>query len=177
MGGLSKDPEKRARQLANLKPPTPAPKGHQRGLKHGAHAPVPPARLDAKTEAIYAELAGDAPVRGPDGELPRYDRHAVLMLADCLCRLDGIREWLGPRSVVSRKGRVRSVVRHEARLRREAREWMDELGMTPRSRAKLGVDLARTADLATAMSEPDPERRRRLMADAGLDVEGEDDDD
>jgi len=40
--------------------------------------------------------------------------------------------------------------------------------MTPRSRARLGLDLARTTDLATAMSESDPDRRARLLAEAGF---------
>lgn len=49
---------------------------------------------------------------------------------------------------------------------------LERLGMTPAGRARLGLDLARTADLATAMSEPDPERRAALMAEAGI-VEGD----
>jgi hypothetical protein len=40
--------------------------------------------------------------------------------------------------------------------------------MTPRSRAKLGVDLAGVVDVATAISEPDPNRRAELMREAGL---------
>jgi hypothetical protein len=45
---------------------------------------------------------------------------------------------------------------------------MKELGMTPASRAKLGLNLAKTVDLATALSHPDPERRAELMREAGL---------
>ena len=45
--------------------------------------------------------------------------------------------------------------------------------MSPRARAALGVDLARTVDLSTAMSEPDPDRRARLEAEAGVPLEEE----
>ena len=54
-------------------------------------------------------------------------------------------------------------------MRREASDYLDALGMTPRSRAKLGLDLVRAApDMATIMSEPDPERKRALAAEAGV---------
>ncbi len=53
-------------------------------------------------------------------------------------------------------------------------DQLDALGMTPRSRAKLGLDLARAADLATAMSEPDPVKRERLLREAGV-VDAEED--
>ena len=45
--------------------------------------------------------------------------------------------------------------------------------MTPAARARLGLDLARTVDAATAMSHPDPVERERLMAEAGLTGEEE----
>lgn len=38
MSPLSKDPRKRARQLANLRPAPPAPEGHTRSLVHGGRA-------------------------------------------------------------------------------------------------------------------------------------------
>jgi len=49
----------------------------------------------------------------------------------------------------------RSLVYYEASLFREARELMDALGMTPRARAALGLDLARTQqfDLARHWQE------------------------
>jgi hypothetical protein len=45
---------------------------------------------------------------------------------------------------------------------------LDKLGMNPRSRAALGADLARTVDLATAMSERDPAKRQDLLRQAGV---------
>ena len=55
-----------------------------------------------------------------------------------------------------------------------ASDYLDALGMTPQSRAKLGLDLARTTDLATAMSEPNDDRRAELLREAGIDEEDSD---
>jgi hypothetical protein len=57
----------------------------------------------------------------------------------------------------------------------EVGDWLDSLGMTPRSRARLGADLVRTVSMADAMSEPDPERHRQLMREAGVPLDGNDD--
>lgn len=65
-------------------------------------------------------------------------------------------------------GNPRPVLDVEARLRREALDYAEALGMTPRSRARLGLDLVRTVDMATAMSELDPDRRREQLREAGL---------
>jgi hypothetical protein len=40
-------------------------------------------------------------------------------------------------------------------------------------RARLGLDLARGIDLASAMSEPDDERRAELLRQAGVEDEGD----
>jgi hypothetical protein len=44
----------------------------------------------------------------------------------------------------------------ETKLRREAAEYLDALGMTPKSRARLGVDLVRARDLAQEWSNSEP---------------------
>ena len=43
--------------------------------------------------------------------------------------------------------------------------------MTVPSHMRSGFDAARTIDLASAMSEPDDERRAELLREAGLDEE------
>lgn len=45
------------------------------------------------------------------------------------------------------------MVELETRLRREALDLAESLGMTPRSRAKLGVDVQRGFDLAQHWAE------------------------
>jgi Phage terminase, small subunit len=173
VSGLSKDPAKRAAQLANLDRSARLPAaGEKRALSHGAFAQVAAERMEQRERAIYEALAADAPLRDGAGELPRHDAVAVTLLAQCLARLDDVAANVRDFGVLEqrgkRKGQVRPAAEHEARLRREAARYLDALGMTPKSRAALGLDLARTVDLATAMSEPDAERRSRLMSDAGV---------
>ncbi len=164
-GGGARNP----RSLINLKRGgNPALGGNRHGLTHGGYARVLPEVLDAKTAEVVAALSKDAPLRAPDGTLPAADTVVVRLFAEALCRLDSvaadIREhgWKDCKS-----GDPRPVAEYERRLRQEALHFAEALGMTPASRARLGLDLTRTVDLATAMSHPDPHRRRELMRDAG----------
>lgn len=186
---MSSDPEKRARQLANLKgPPPPPEKGNQRAKLHGGYASVATERLAEKEREVYDALAADAPVRAADGSLPAADAAAVSLLAKTLCRLEDVGSWLEEYGPVDtrrhHKGRKKAtgarakrkrksvdplrVVAMEDRLISRSHELLDALGMTPRSRAKLGLDLARQVDLADAMSDPDPERRAAKLREAGI---------
>jgi len=156
MAGLSSDPRRRSRQLANLRrggaPPAPA--GNQRHKTHGAFAVIAAARLETKTREVFDALAQDAPLRDKDGGLPREDTVAVLMLAKALCRLEDVEQYLTLNGLVDGEGEIRPAVDHERRLRAEVGDALDALGMTPRARAKLGLDVARAAEfsLAQAMS-------------------------
>src|ERR1700722_4020261 len=138
--------------------------------KHSAHAEILPARVSEKARAVAAEIAVAAPVRASDGGLPVHDQEIVKMLATVLCRLDSLGEWLDKNGTLDRRGKPRSAANWERRLQSQALRFMKELGLTPSSRAKLGLNLAKTADLATAMSHPDPIERQRLLAEAGLDI-------
>lgn len=151
---LSPDPRKRARQLANLSPRPPAPPvGNRRAVTNGGYAAVAVERLDAKAREVYEALAADAPLRGPGGELPAADAPQVRLLAECLCRIDDLAAYLCDRGLLDSEGAVRPAVELEGRLRREAADHLDALGMTPRSRAKLGLDVARGRDLAMEWAE------------------------
>jgi hypothetical protein len=75
----------------------------------------------------------------------------------------GYLDEFGKRRERTRELRV-TVLELESRLRPEASDYLDALGMTSKSRAKLGLDLQRTVDLATAMSEPDPSGARSSCA-------------
>ncbi len=185
--------------MSSRRPPPPE-KGNQRGLTHGAYAQLAPLRLDDKARHVFDALAADAPVRGPDGGLPPADAVAVRMLADVLCRLEDLNAWIAEQGIVNTRrydsdnrktrrqanrkakaGRKRKrmdplrVVALEDRLWGRAQSLMEQLGMTPRSRAKLGLDMVRATDLATAMSEENPQRRAELLREAGvIDVESTD---
>lgn len=174
--GLSSDPGKRARQLSNLKPgATAAPTDNRLAVTHAGYAAVAAERLDAKVREVFDALAADAPLRGIDGGLPRSDAAQVRLAAECMCRLDSIAEYVAAMGIFDPEtGAIRPALALETRLRREAADHLDALGMSPRSRARLGLDLARTVDLATAMSEPDTEARRAMLQQIGL-IGGDDD--
>ena len=168
---LSGDPTARERQLANLVPGArTAEPGNQRAVTHGAYAAIARERLDTKMREVFDALAGDAPLREADGSLPAADALVVELLAETLCRRENLRQHLadyGWRDQATKEPKT-ALLDLERRLRKEAATYADQLGMTPRSRARLGLDLVRTVDLSRAMSEPDPDKRRALMAEAGF---------
>lgn len=151
---LSRNPQRRAAQLANLKPGArTAPVGNVRALRHGAYATVARDRIDVKVREVFDALAADAPLRDRDGGLPAADGAAVRLAAEVLCRLDNVSDFLARRGIEDDKGELRTTVLDiEGRLRREAADHLDALGCTPRARARLGLDVARAEafDLAKA---------------------------
>lgn len=159
MSPLSADPVKRARQLGNLqrgggRPLSPE---HRPALRHGAYATIAADRLDAKAREVFDALAADAPLR-ERGELPAADGAVVRLAAEALCRLDSVSDYLARRGIEDEKGQLRAgVLEVEGRLRREASDHLEALGMSPRSRARLGVDVARAQafDLAQHWAEQD----------------------
>jgi phage terminase small subunit len=146
---LSSHPAARASQLANLRR---APAGNQRAVSHGGYAALARDRLEVKVREVYDALAEDAPLRDADGGLPAQDSTVVTLLAECLCRLEDVTANIRDCGVFQargkHKGTVRPAVELESKLRREAAGYLDSLGLTPKSRAGLGLDLARTRDLA-----------------------------
>jgi hypothetical protein len=155
---LSSDPDKRAKQLANRRNAPPAPKGHKRSVKHGGRATPEPRRQ----AALEAQICDALPVRGPDGGPPVHDLIAVRLLAIALCRLETCTAYVTKHGQFFKGGRVRPAVELEDKLAARVSSLADKLGMTPTSRAKLGLDLARTqVDLATLMSDATEARRTR----------------
>lgn len=159
MSPASSDPQRRARQLANLrKGGTVAPAGNRRAVRHGAYAVVAAARLDVKAREVYEALAHDAPLRDAVDELPAADGAAVRLAAEVMCRLDDLSAWLAAHGWLDANDQPReSLLDLERRLRGEAADHLDSLGMTPRARARLGLDVARAAgfDLAAQWAEDD----------------------
>lgn len=146
---LSSDPEARRRQLANLRPGArTAPPGNTRALRHGGYAEIARERIEERVAELLDALAADAPLRDPSGELPAPDAAIVHLLATALCRLESVERYLSAHGYLTDTGDVRPAADLAARLRREAADYLDALGMTPRSRARLGLDLSRGFDLA-----------------------------
>lgn len=151
MSPLSGDAEARGRQLANLRPGArPAPQGNARARTHGGYAVIVAARLDEKVTELFDALALDAPLRDPDGSLPAHDTLAVRELAEVACRLEDVRLDIRRFGELDQESALeRPVVTLEDRLSRRLLDLMRELGLTPASRAKLGLDLVRSREALT----------------------------
>ena len=141
---LSDRPEARARQLANLRAAPPPPElGNGRATKHGGRATHKTLPVASVASRIYELLARETPLRDADGELPPADRTAVELLALCLSRLESIAHWVELHGVLDEHGEPRSVLDYERRLRAEALDHCKQLGLTPRARVALGLDVQR----------------------------------
>jgi hypothetical protein len=169
--GLSSDPEKRAAQLANLRPGPLGPVGNQHARRHGVYARITEEELDAKTREIFDALSADAPVRDPDGGLPASDALAVRLLAECLVRRERADIEEIRHGVETKDGKLRGVVAYRLRLDQQAIELAIELGLTPKSRVALGLQLAQGLSAAERL-----DKHLRTNHDAGGDdgvIEGE----
>jgi hypothetical protein len=141
----STDPQKRARQIANLRRGGPVQPGNAHGMRHGGQASPRLLPVEGKSRVIYAELERDAPLRDHRGDLPAADRTAVELLALCLARLESVAAWLELNGLLDPKtGEPRAAVDLERRLRTEARDHAEALGLSPRSRVALGMELVRS---------------------------------
>ena len=158
-GGGARNP----RSLANLRSIPPSARPAQPNLSHGGYAQLHAERVERKEREVYDALAADAPLRDGAGELPRHDAAQVALLAQCLCRLEDVTANVRDFGVFEqrgkRKGQVRPAVELERTLRREAAGYLDVLGMQPKSRAALGVDLMRAT--STMGDELDAARAAR----------------
>lgn len=144
----SVDPVRRQNQLANLRKG-----GGNRGwVVHGGYARIATEQLDAKTREIYEAIAVDAPVQD-EGQLPAADALAVAELARALILRDRIVDFVGRRGFEDASGNVRPVVSELAKHNSVILNYLEALGMTPRSRAKLGLDLARLQSPAERFTE------------------------
>jgi hypothetical protein len=140
--------------IANLRRGGPVTPGNAFHGSHGGYRVVAEAELDAKARQVFEAVSADAPLRGEDGGLPSNDAVVVRLLADCLCRLDSVGAWLAGRWATTE---ARPALELEMRLRTQALDLAESMGMTPRSRARLGLDVkrAQSFDLARHWQEQD----------------------
>lgn len=173
MSPLSKDPDKRARQLANLRPAPPAPLGHTRTLIHGGRAEALYRDVDAETRELIDMLGDTAPVREPNGTLPAADAAMLEVAARLLRRYRRVSGWLDLHGRISEAGEVKPAADLETRIERQLVDALAALGMTAASRIKLGVDLVRTAASAEDLEAARVAREHLDHRAADLDAEGE----
>lgn len=144
----SKDPEKRARQVANLVPGAGAGDGgHQRGRTHGIRAAVTDGELEAGIAAVSAAL----PIKDPDGNAPASVQFAVRQLAEVMVRRERCAVELDARGLERPDGGLRAAVEYDARLMNVQLRLMVELGLTTRSQAALGFDVVRAQSAQEAL--------------------------
>jgi hypothetical protein len=113
--------------------------------------------LEQARADLYAQLAEAAPVRETDGSLPVHDQAAVEITARALARYRQIDDWL-----CEQGDDLESDTVHRAHVllngaSKTLADLLDKLGMSPRSRAALGLDLKRAQafDLAQHWAEED----------------------
>ena len=155
---LSNDPEKRERQLANLRAAPPAPIGNARTVKHAALATAATMDVSAEVRAIFDALADAAPIRDHSGGLPAADEAAVEIAALALKRWRSVNTWCELHGRFEEKtGAEKPAARYELDAERALHKALDVLGMNPTSRMKLGLDVARaqSLDLARAWQVED----------------------
>lgn len=153
---LSEDPEKRQRQLENLRPGAGAwPPGATPHLKHGLRTRRPDrVLLGTAANEITEALEAQVPLRGPDGRvLPEFTT-AIESAALQLLVVRRVLGYLLNQGWEDERGRLRPEVEGLERANARLRVHLDGLGATPASYAKLGFDVARTgATLAEQLAE------------------------
>ena len=77
------------------------------------------------------------------------------MLAEVLVRRERVRVEELRHGFETKDGRLRGVVEYGLRLDGQALDLAKEIGLTPASRVKLGLQLARGFDLASQFAELD----------------------
>jgi hypothetical protein len=139
-------PERRAKQLANLQRggPSGAQPGNRRAWKHGVYAQITEAELDVRTRELFEAVGEMLPVRDADGGVPVSDVLVTRMLAETMIRRERVRVEELRHGLEAPDGSLRGIVEYGLRLDERALALAKELGLTPASRAKLGLDLART---------------------------------
>jgi hypothetical protein len=117
------------------------------------------------------EILAGLPVRGANGQPLVYDLALCELAARELARIREIDAWLDEHGLFGRGPKLRPAVEYRLKAAKLLAELLDRLGMTPRSRAALGLDLAKTVTLADAMGEKDPAKRRAMFQELGVDVD------
>ena len=142
-----------------------------RSLKHGGVAILAMTPTDQDLTEIIDAITATAPVRDQDGGLPPTDQAAVEIAARALKRYRSVSTWHDLHGRIDDKGNERSSARFELDAERALMRALDALGMSPAARARLGVDLARSASLldqaASMRAAGDRLRARAAALEAG----------
>jgi hypothetical protein len=142
-GGGARNPA----SLANLRRGTTvAPLGNTRAMTHGATSEALVRDVQAEVRELMDALADSAPVREPDGSLPVADTVAIEVAARALKRYRHVAAWCDLHGRFDEKtGATKSAADYERLAESALVRALDNLGMSPMARSKLGLNIARTA--------------------------------
>lgn len=150
--------------LANIQrdgqPVAGAEPGNERGLKHGAYGQA----ITPRAEELREELLELVPV------VSDADQPTVTLLARVLARLEKADAWVDEHGLFDRAGRTRPILKVIGGWESTAARLCDQLGLSPRARSALGLNLARTADAAAEAERRAEWRRNREELDARIEA-------
>lgn len=122
--------------------PPAAERGNQLAVKHGAEALL---RLQPRAEKIAAQLREIVPARSES------DEPTIRLLSLVLARVETANLWLAENGIFrNSRGDPQPVLKVLSTWENTAARLADRLGLTPTSRAALGLDLARAHDAGLA---------------------------
>jgi hypothetical protein len=113
-------------------------KGNGHALIHGARSVV---ALEPRAAEIADEVRGLVPASSPS------DEPSIRLLALALAQVEAATVWLAENGIVDETGNARNLLKHLGTMMNTAARIAANVGMTPTSRAALGVDVARTHDV------------------------------
>jgi hypothetical protein len=158
-GGAARNPNSLANLRRGPQPGLkPAPRGNTLGLRHGGRAEITIPGLDQARQDIFDRLSASAPVRDERGELPAADEATVELAARALARHRSVDNWLAVHGILDEKtGEPKKAVYYAESSARTADGLLAKLGMNPKDRAALGLDVARASqfDLARHWQDED----------------------
>jgi hypothetical protein len=132
--------------------------GNEAALRHGAHSLklVEPRARELAPAILEANAHLDS----------LRDGHAVMRLAVALARIERVWAWLAEQDDAvfsdTEAGEVHGVHERLSRWERQAAADEDRLGISPVTRAKLGLDLLRGQVLTEEQKRQQAEARKRL---------------
>jgi hypothetical protein len=111
---------------------------NRHSLVHGGRSVV---ALEPRAAEIAVEVRELVPASSP------ADEPSIRLLALALAQVEAASVWLAEHGLVDENGNARNLLKHLGTMMNTAARIADRLGMTPTSRARLGLDLSRTGDV------------------------------
>lgn len=132
--------------LANIQvnglPVAGAEEGNTRAMTHGVRATL---ALQPRTQELANYLVEIVP------GFAESDFPSVWTLAGVLAQIEAGRAYIAEHGMLDKKGRPQPVMTTLTTLQNTAHRMTESLGLTPASRAKLGLDVAKGQSLAAEM--------------------------